>query len=67
MGRCICPVPDCGSRIPAAAQQLLSAEQQERYQRLAAHSYADSSVMLQWCAFEALWWLLDGVSANILL
>ena len=48
LGRCVCPVPKCASKIPATAQQLLNIEQLERYQRLAAHCYANQNIMLQW-------------------
>ena len=49
LDRCTCPVPDCRSRMPEqAAQQLLDSRQLERYQHLAAQTYADRNPLMHW-------------------
>ena len=49
LDRCVCPVPECKTRMPEeAAEQLLSSKQLGRYQHLAAHTYANRNPTMQW-------------------
>lgn len=51
LDRCACPLPNCRTKLPdQAAQQLLRGRQLERFQHLAAHSYANRSPTTQWSA-----------------